>query len=80
MQWRRWGSMCVCGGGGGGGGVLSFIYIYTWKFNNILKLNDFEPPKMVWAYYVWKNQSPPPAKYVSIRGNGLSKCFIYMGK
>ena len=48
----------VCVGGD------SHLYIYIHKNPlKILKLKDFEPPKMVWAYYVhgvWKYQSPPP--------------------
>ena len=75
-------SVCVCVGGGGGGGY-SYLYIFLHENRKkLLKLKDFEPPKMVWAYYVWKYQSslpPHPGKYVSTRGNGLSKCFIYLG-
>ena len=68
--------VCVCGGG-----------VLSWKSQKILKLKDFEPPKMVWAYICVKTSEssnppppPPPEKYVSTRGNGLSKCFIYLGK
>ena len=69
--------VCVCGGG--------YIYIHE-NPPKILKFKDFEPPKRIWAYICVKtseSSSPPPPphdKYVSTRGNGLSKCFTYLGK
>ena len=76
--------VCVCVGGGYSH-LYIYIYIYMkipqnieikrfWTFKNGMTLlcvkiseSSFPPP-------------PPPRKYVSTRGNGLSKWFIYLGK
>ena len=44
--------VCVCGGGGGGWYSQLYIYNVYMKIPKILKLIDFVPPKMVWAY-IW---------------------------
>ena len=66
--------VCVCGGG-------NLIYIYMKSPKNI-EIKRFWTPKSglsLLCVKISESSSPPPPP-PSTRGNGLSKCFIYLGK